>query len=67
MGLEGIAQEEASRYVLYTKYYPGDQIKNKLDRSCSTYGAEEVHTGFWWGNLRERDHLEDQDREEKLY
>jgi len=18
-----------------------------------------VHTGFWWGNLRERDHLED--------
>jgi len=19
----------------------------------------EVHTGFWWGNLRERDHLED--------
>jgi hypothetical protein len=20
-----------------------------------------VHTGFWWGNLRERDHLEDLD------
>jgi hypothetical protein len=20
----------------------------------------EVFTGFWWGNLRERDHLEDQ-------
>jgi hypothetical protein len=19
----------------------------------------ELHTGFWWGNLRERDHLED--------
>jgi hypothetical protein len=19
----------------------------------------EVHTGFWWGNLRVRDHLED--------
>ena len=18
-----------------------------------------MHTGFWWGNLRERDHLED--------
>ena len=24
-------------------------------------GREEVCTGFWWGNLRERDHLEDQD------
>ena len=26
----------------------------------STYGGE-VYTGFWWGNPRERDHLEDQD------
>jgi hypothetical protein len=24
------------------------------------YGERgEVHTGFWWGNLRERNHLED--------
>jgi len=22
-------------------------------------GSGEVYTGFWWGNLRERDHLED--------
>jgi hypothetical protein len=22
-------------------------------------GRGEVHTGFWWGNLRERDHSED--------
>jgi hypothetical protein len=22
-------------------------------------GRGEVRTGFWWGNLRERDHLED--------
>ena len=22
-------------------------------------GKKEVYTGFWWGNLRERDHLED--------
>jgi len=23
------------------------------------WGRGEVHTGFWWGNLREIDHLED--------
>jgi len=22
-------------------------------------GRREVYTGFWWGNLKERDHLED--------
>jgi hypothetical protein len=22
-------------------------------------GGGEVHAGFWWGNVRERDHLED--------
>jgi len=27
--------------------------------TCSTYGGEEVYTGFWWGNLWERDHLEE--------
>jgi hypothetical protein len=26
---------------------------------CSTYGGGEVYTGFWWGILREKDHLED--------
>jgi hypothetical protein len=22
---------------------------------CSTYGEREMHTGFWWGDLREGD------------
>jgi len=26
--------------------------------ACNTYGRREAaYTGFWWGNLRERDHL----------
>jgi hypothetical protein len=27
--------------------------------ACNTYGGWEAYTGFWLGNLRERDHLED--------
>jgi len=33
--------------------------KNETGVACSTYGGEEVCTGFWWGNLRVRDHLGD--------
>ena len=34
--------------------------KNKMGGACGTYGGRgEAHTGFWWGNLRERDRLED--------
>ena len=40
--------------------YSGDQIKNEMDGPCSMYGGEgEVHTGFWWGEVREGDHMED--------
>jgi len=36
-----------------------DQIeKNEMGGACSTCGRE-VPTGFLWGNLRKRDHLED--------
>jgi hypothetical protein len=27
--------------------------------TCNTYGRGEAYTGFWWGNLRERDNFED--------
>jgi len=30
-----------------------------MGEECSTYGRGEVCTEFWWGNLWERDHLED--------
>jgi hypothetical protein len=43
-------------YDLYSslKYYSGYQIKNTM---CGAHGEE--HLGFWCGNLRERDNLED--------
>ena len=27
--------------------------------ACSAYGERRGYTEFWWGNVRERDHLED--------
>jgi hypothetical protein len=39
----------------------GDQIKNnEMNGTFGTYGGRrEVYTGFWWGNMRETDHLGD--------
>jgi len=33
--------------------------KNKMGEACSTHGRKEVRAGFWWANLRKKDHLED--------
>jgi hypothetical protein len=30
-----------------------------MDRAYSMYGRREVYTGFWWGDLRKRDHFDD--------
>jgi hypothetical protein len=30
------------------------------------WGREEAYTGFWWGDLSERYHLEDPDVEERI-
>ena len=30
-----------------------------MGEACSAYGREKRRAGFWWGNLRERDHSED--------
>jgi hypothetical protein len=32
----------------------------RLAGQVARMGRGQVHTGFWWGNLRERDHLDDQ-------
>jgi hypothetical protein len=33
--------------------------KNAMGGACSACGRGEAYTEFWWGNLRERDHLGD--------
>jgi hypothetical protein len=30
------------------------------------WGTEEVHTGFWWGDLRGKDRLEDLGIEQRI-
>jgi hypothetical protein len=41
--------------------------KNETGGACSTYwGRGEACTGYWWGNLRERDHLGDPGVDEKI-
>ena len=38
----------------------GDEIKeDERDSMCLIWGRREIHTGFWWGNLRGKEHLED--------
>jgi len=47
--------------IVLTKYYSGDQIKkSEIGGACSTCGGRrDMHPVFSWGNLRDRDHLED--------
>ena len=43
-----------------TKYCSGDQSeKNEMDGACSACGGRRCLHMVWWGNLREKDHLED--------
>ena len=45
---------------MFTQYCSGDKIENEMCWACSAYGGKgESNTEFWWGNLRERVHLED--------
>jgi hypothetical protein len=30
------------------------------------WGRREVYTGFWWGHLRERDHLQDPSTDDRI-
>jgi hypothetical protein len=39
----------------------GVQIKDRMVGACGIWGRNEMHTGFWWVNLKKRENLEDQD------
>jgi len=40
--------------------------KNEMAVPAARMGRGEAYTGFWWGNLKERDHLEDPDVDERV-
>ena len=45
---------------MLTQNFPGEKIeKNGMGGACIVYGLGEVDIWFWWGNVRERDHLGD--------
>jgi hypothetical protein len=54
--------------VLLTQFCSGDQTeKNEVGGHVARIGRRvEVYTGFWWGDLRERDHLEGPDIDERI-
>jgi len=46
---------------VFPYHYSGDKIKHEMGGHVVLWGSGDVHTGFWWGKLGQRDHLEDID------
>jgi len=48
---------------MLTEHCSGDEMKGKMGWACSVYGGENecIHTGVWWGRVKERDHVQDLD------
>ena len=47
--------------MIYTphKIYLGAQIKEWVGGACGIWERNEMHTPFWWVNLKKRDNLQD--------
>jgi len=46
-------------YYYYYYYYCYYSRRMRWTGHVARMGREEGHTGFWWGNLRKRGHLEE--------
>jgi hypothetical protein len=54
-------------YNLLTKYYSGDKVKRyEMVGVVACMGVGGVCTGFWWGNLWERDDVKDLDIDRRV-
>jgi hypothetical protein len=67
LGFRGTKQQESEETytvgnlsVFLTQHRSGDKIEEaEMGGTCGAYGDRKGLTRFWWGNLRERDHLGD--------
>ena len=52
----------------YSKHFLGNFniFSEFVVRDTGVCGKGQVNAGFWWGNLRERDHSEDPDVDRKI-
>jgi len=55
--MEKISQRGTSRLELLGRCYLGERIQGVWQ----VWGGGEMHTGFWWGNLKDRGHLKNLD------
>ena len=62
----GIQYEARENYIIRSfmictphKIFLGGQIKEWMGGACGIWGRNEMHTGFWWVNLKKRDNLQD--------
>jgi len=40
--------------------------KNGIGWACNTYGGEEMYIQVWWRNLKDRNHFEDIDVDDRI-